>query len=1442
MITIFYLIALCSYASTLPHSRCFSGGQKMFELTSKFATSELCLKDDVSQVKINTEYKKNESGIYAVMTSYRKWIVTDWHECRPKKTQSGSITIIEIDRMMQVTSATYTCDKDCTINIDKENAQVILHTDGINNFEISGTTVIKAWFKSTATVPLQQTCEHIKIICGKKSIQFHSCFRHHMSCIRYLRTSMVPGAISIAICQNLELLIMTTITLIIFSILILLAKTYFCYILLPIFMPIAYIYGFIYDKSCKKCKSCGLASHPFTKCGEHCVCGGRFETSERMKLHRESGLCTGYKSIRTARVLCKAKGSALTLSIILSILLLGFLTPVQGRPIEDTFTINELPDIFNNLNEKIISNRNHVIVSLFTDLLLISFISLSVLLINRFVHSIANIYAIYCNECDMYHLKKDLKYFGDFTNKCGKCTCGMNEEYNGVIIHKRSEKCLVKFKIHAFKHILCMLIVLLLVKDVIIVAESKKISDCIKTHELEKACTGPMMEIEDCTLDAKEKKYEEIYNQLKTNKTVNILDKSLITSLQGSLAYDLSKLHAATDYHMMLTIEIAFLLKHCDFYNSFDNSFSQSQIQWQAMAKKLDISYCREKSSEMVCKCVKGGDCTGLATRDTEINSHYNSKGEERKSDFIKVLSVLKYAFPGTGYAYLANLTTNNKLEEVKNYIVEFQKKHPANDRFTALMHIITGLLKTSEQIKINMSTEIPRKGLDRVMPGFTDMLETNFDQDIKDDGLRCQEPRLFVCISPRSKMHSPNFYICKLTNKLYIIDTEGSPLMLMEGSPNIYCVGDRHCVVKYRKVTKAESEEYRHDNACKVKQYTDPVNEYSSRLTTCQVVANGKCYTDVEIKSTLCSTGKVYPTALKKTPKETPFPNEKCFDSDCKIGAYPFSDRASKNCTWEDSKIPIVRIKKTVTPNFQEYKDQIIKKMTQELSINQFHLTSNLPHFIPTTKYLDLKGVDTTDGVENSFVLFDIPAITGTSIAYNVRTKNGLDIFQMIIYVASSRVYSSYSHEYSTGPTISINNAHEELCNKPCPKDIPHSVGWATFSKERTSNWGCEEFGCLAIDTGCLYGSCQDIIRKELDVFSKIGSDTINIDICITIAHETYCHKLDSTTPIISEKFELQLKSMDITTLPRIVALKGHKLYTGQINDLGSFGKFCGNVQLTRNTTLGQADVKFDYTCHAAQRKDIIIRKCFENNYESCKLLKEESDLFFEEETSQIQVSNNKLNLGTITVKALLGDFTYKVYTEKLDLDVEVSCVGCVGCTHGIICELIIKTTVETTCPIISPCPTYINRMIIKPEIEKYTIKMMCERNTVDNSIELKICNIKAVGHVTIIHDNSKIEMSTGEQSTYIHEVDLQCATWLCKFKDEGFNFIFNPLFSWLGSFKFPVIIVLCIILALGLFVYIFLPMILKLKETLRRNEYEYLQELKANKPSTYTRVKPFA
>nr|AAQ23641.1 glycoprotein precursor [Maguari virus] len=1187
------ILLLGSAASSPISTRCFHGGQLIAESKSATSISEFCLKDDVSMIKSEVTYIKNDTGIYGHNKVFRSWTIKDWKLCNPIPTAGGSINVIEVNSDLSLATRAYVCSRDCTITIDKEDAQIIFQTDKLNHFEVSGTTLSSGWFKTKASVTLDRTCEHIKVTCGKKSLQFHACFKHHMSCIRFFHHTILPGTMVSSMCQNIELIIIIGLTLVIFILMVILTKTYICYLLMPVFMPVAYIYGWAYNKSCKKCNCCGLAYHPFTNCGSHCVCGLKFEASDRMRLHRESGLCQGYKSLRIARMLCKSKGSSLVISGLLSMLLLSFITPIEGTltnyPNEKQYTLEEIADVVEGIiTEQHLKEYVVFYTSLFGGLILLLTLILSIT-INKVTDLLASTNVIYCEECSMYHSKKGIKYNGDFTNKCGFCTCSEQEDVEGVIIHKVSRKCTYKYQLKWVRVIMIILALLLTIQNTVLIVAAEV------QQVLSRSQTG------------------------------------------------------------------------------------------------------RQES--------------------------------------------LSSATPGTATKECSNA---------------------------------------------------------------------------KDIG--CISPRFGIPIGNLTACgDSPNYKVYKTPEKIYKSNNRGE----------VWCSDDVHCLTDFEPAEEEVVNRIK-QMTCFLTDVTTKTDVFSVAISTCKMVDKGVCtVNDAKWNILKCNSGLYYFTDHRDGKDTGNDFGEYCISHSCNTERFPINPDVLKDCIWEYHSRKSKYISTVSLESLDEFRRAMSDKLSHTLMIYNFKPTANLPHIKPTYKFITANGIENSDGIDSAYILSSIPALGGMSVGYNIQTKDNFPLLDIIVFIKSAIIKTTYNHIYDTGPTIGINTQHDEHCTGPCPTLILHKENWLTFSQERTSRWGCEEFGCLAINTGCVFGSCQDIIHPEAKVYRKAIEEEVVLTVCITFPGNTYCTEINAIEPKITDEIELQFKTVDTKTLPNLLMVQNHKLYSGQIDDLGSFSQGCGNVQKTNQSVIGAGTAKFDYVCHGASRKDVIVRRCYNNNYESCKLLKEETSLIFADNHETLEVANTKHLIGELQFKIMLGDIRYKSFAESPELEVDAKCVGCPSCFESYSCNFQIVTNIDTVCSVDGPCTLFHNRLIISATKQSYGFKMSCPRKP-EPTEEFQICNRKYNVLFTTIDKNDKIEINTGDQTSYIYEKDNRCKTWLCRVRDEGISVIFEPLKAFFGSYFSIIFYVVVGIIVLFLTIYIFLPMFFKLRDILKRNEYLYLQELK--------------
>ncbi|APA29014.1 polyprotein [California encephalitis virus] len=1438
---IFMLILFAVAAASPVYQRCFQDGAIVKQNPSKEAVTEVCLKDDVSMIKTEARYTKNSTGVFSNNVAIRKWLVSDWHDCRPRKVVGGHINVIEVGDDLTLHTESYVCSADCTIGVDKETAQVRLQTDTTNHFEIAGTTVKSGWFKSTTYISLDQTCEHLKVSCGPKSIQFHACFNQHMSCVRFLHRTILPGSIANSICQNVEIIILVTLALLIFILLSIISKTYICYLLMPIFIPIAYIYGLIYNKSCKKCKLCGLVYHPFTECGTHCVCGARYDTSDRMKLHRASGLCPGYKSLRAARVMCKSKGPASILSIITAVLILTFVTPINAMMVgesKETFELEELPDdmleMANNLNTYyMLCVANYAVTwSLLIVALIIG------LLFKKYQHRFLDIYAMYCEECDMYHDRSGIKWNGDFTNKCGHCTCGQYEDASGLLVHRKTYNCLIQYKSKWIMNFLVTYVILVLLKDSVVIVQAKGVdfSECIEAEKVRWNCTGPFVNLGNCEKKQKKEPYSNIAAQLKGLGAISILDVPIIASIPEDIAGALRYIEDQRSYHSQLTVEYAMLTRYCDYYTQFSDNSGYSQTTWRVYLRSHDFEACVLYPNQHFCRCVKHGDKCSSSNWDfaSEMKNYYSGKQSKFDKDLNLALTSLHHAFRGTSSSYIAGLLSSKANDELVQYTSKIREKFPGNALLKAVIDYIAymkGLTEMSNFKKDEFWDELVYVPDPTKPPKLSRSSGTVYDFKSATSNLgekNCKDVKGVVCLSPRSGVTYDSIIACGEGSSPNIYRIPKTGVYQSNSEPSNYCVSDSHCLEDFEVINQEELDAIKKSRCWEVDYlYANP-SKQSDGIRSCRMRDAGHCNVTTNRWPIIqCDDNKYYYSELQRDYDKEQDIGHFCLSPRCTTVRFPIHPKHVSNCDWQVSHSTVDKVDVHNLEDIEQYRKAITQKLQNSLSIFKYARTKNLPHIKPIYKYITIEGTETAEGIESAYIESEIPALAGTSIGFKINTKEGKHLLDVIAYVKQASYSSLYNKMYVTGPTVGINTKHDELCTGPCPVNVPHSDGWLTFARERTSSWGCEEFGCLAISDGCVFGSCQDLIKEELAVYRKETEEATNVELCLTFSDKTYCTELNPITPIITNLFEVQFKTVETYSLPRVVAVQNHEIRIGQINDLGIYSKGCGNVQKVNNTIYGNGVPKFDYLCHLASRKEVIVRKCFDNDFQACKFLQSPPSYRLEEDDGSITVIDYKKILGTIKMKAILGDVKYKTFAENIDITAEGVCTGCVNCFENIHCELTIHTTIEASCPVTSPCTLFHDRILITPDEHKYAMKVICtEKQT--GTLPFKICNSKVDATLTLVEAKPILELASVDQTAYIREKDERCKTWMCRVRDEGIQVILEPFKNLFGSYIGIFYTSILIVITIFIIIYVILPICFKLKDTLQKHEDAYKREMK--------------
>nr|WIM48920.1 polyprotein [Oriboca virus] len=1418
------VVMLLSAVSAIPlNSRCFEGGVIVEEKTMTHGIAELCIKDDISMLKTTSLQIQNTTKFSNRIM--RKMLIQNYQDCNPVETANGPIMIFQPNKELILTPKTYACRMDCSISLDKEEATIILHSDKLNHYEVMGTTTATRWFQGSTSYSLEHTCEHVQVTCGSKTLNFHACFKYHMACIRLLNKSYMPAFVIQSVCRNKEIILMTCLILIIFGLLYILTLSYICYILLPLFIPIAYLYGWIYNRSCKKCQYCGLAFHPFSKCGKNCVCGSMFENSERMKMHRTAGLCKGYKSLRAARILCKSKGSAFVLAVLLATLLLSFIQPLEAVKLNYNGTAIELPELSREL-DLIFQNMETKTIILIVQISFLVATLLSLFIMYFFSKKIEDIlisrYLYYCKECEMTHPKSGLKYYfnGEFTNMCNSCMCGcvydqaeLNSQdgYMVPMTHRLTIGCYAPARYYTLRKMTNLSYNLVLFLLVVFISLSIAAADtCSKDNYYkvsEPVSCSVWIKSSEC---GQSSTLEALIARVKLPQA----DKDQIKSIKTSFLELMIRSQESTSPIGSYVMEDLAITLYCKDIVKMNQENGDYNHQMRVMFTGKELEICLNGKIAKACNCIVGKQSCDYSNLD-EVTAFYGSHKEMFKTDTARMIQALAKVFPGI---LAKELLLASRASNYSRVVVILKLLEPKLVNAKSIIAVVKILEKALSDSTIS-AIKIPESSVKEVKPFDSEWGKSSIFDNIQTstDRKTCTNAKLYKCFYPVS-LKFTFFVKCEEENKFY---TSGEYLVATHYStPTSFCVGDPYCELDFKGISadrKEELQTYR----CIQETLNQHENDNSRPINKCKVVSTQSCTVGNTANRSVaeCDNGYFYEYVgeIHQSPKDNV--GIYCFEKGCKQNRFPHHLDNVKGCTSHNIAMISRKLKEINYSNLEQLKHSMQEAIKTDLVEHNYIPTKNLPKITPSFKALSIHGVETEQGIESSYIETNLLVRTGVSSGLHLTTKTGEPLFDLILFVKTAHYEATYEEIYKTGPTVGINMQHNEKCTGGCPQNMS-KIGWLSFSKEHTSQWGCEEFGCLAVNEGCVYGHCKDLIKPDITVIRKAQEEEPVIKICFTLPQESLCQNINSFTPIVTEKFEVQFLSNEAGKIPKLLAYKSHKIFSGMINDLGTFSKMCGSVQQTPRGVLGAGIPRFDYLCHAARRKDITISRCFDNFYESCSLLETRDDIVYDSSTNKVSLLNK--NMGELRVKIKLGDINYKLFERTPSFDLKGSCVGCINCIRGVDCELEIIASGESVCMLTSNCVFYHNNLRIDPNIQKYGLKAKCTQE----HIWIELCGNKIEVQISITKTSETIEVGNSDQTYFVKEHDIRCGTWLCKVSEQGISSIFAPFFAVFGTYgRIAFYSVLGVLLA-ALIIYLSLPIIGKIRDTLKKNEYEYLKE----------------
>ncbi|QCI62739.1 Glycoprotein precursor [Chilibre virus] len=1403
---------------------CFQGGRLSKKKENVRMGARQCIRDDVSMIKlIYTKTGNDTKGPLYEMQIYRKDTVKNWYTCNPKPVEDGPLQMLEIDDKLNMHFSHYACTKHCHIKIDKEYARIELTSSGLNYYEMLGTLNQKNWLMSKVHIDLSHTCENLIITCGLNTVQFHACFKQHMECNRFFKDTWLPSIIVGGFCSNIEFFLFFSFLFVCFSLLWLMAKTILCYFLIPIYLPIVYIYSKIYVRFFKICKSCGIAIHPLQPCGVECICGMIFESTEKLKRHRDSQLgCKGYKTGIAARRACRSGVSNFGLALFLTVFLFLFLTPTiavqipisDGRVLDAEDIGESLVALFETV-DKIES------IQLYTQLIciILSFLTVIIIITKYCCEKITKTNIRKCRICKMLHSAKGL---------CtSRCICGFIKKDDNpdiylqdlkTIVHTPSSKCFLKLFRKRSISMDCVIIFSLTMLLTILCA-STAAEQCDSNLSKEKKYVCKCLQNQDQDVLALARDCLALSNSIDCGDAPAVID-----ALKEATDWDPAKEHILelTKYerHQLVemqgqanttawfyTLEVLSAIVDCPTEVQKTSYLAELEINLKIGAVwPCDVTQKAAYSKQ--CDCMKGLGC-----EENNIQGAYQGKPEKFEKDLRYLIDSCYRLIPG-GFQKIVFAAFKMKDESLLKYILDKLKEGVLQRSKSALGYI--AVLSKSFSKDLVTSTEIPAFYARMVRPGNvsvnihvpeTEMQKLKHEEAIKICP-KTSDWYTIVCIgiTPRDNMH---LLVCK--SKANRISTGD----LYEVSGNL-CYKDQTCDIEMSPFRDSDMPRIKKLTCSKMPRDKSTATYINSKemAKLCIFKSQGSCdvysgENKVSRSVVQCGQDIIHADVNHLYQKPDSDHGTYCFDAKCDSSRAFINKFRIQNCeTYQDLLMPQKDVLVKNYKNLDEYLEGIKDDLMHGLKVDKYLPTSGLPKHVPVYKHITVQGAETSEGITSSYIKFSMAAMTGSSAGFHITAPNGQQLFDVVVYIVNSEIDALYDFAYITGPTRTFRSHHDEHCTSSCPKKINGMPNEALpFFKERTSNWGCEEWGCLAINTGCLFGWCQDVIANEAKVYQKSTESNVKVKLCISLPTDTFCQDINGAEPVIGETVSAQLTTVQVEHFRTPILVRDGIVYYGQINNRGVFSPICGSVQKIRKRTFGVGVPQVDYTCHAAQRKDIIIRKCFQNSYKACSMLKQYDVLIGKRTNETITIRRNNLNLGNLEVKILLGDINFKQFATDVEIHFKAKCVGCIDCIDGISCNIEIHHDKDLSCPIRSEdCELFYDNLLILVSKNGYDIKLKCQKKI--EAIDLTICKTSQKVPLEIVQHKDKIEIDNNDSPTYIREEDLRCGTWLCKVYNEGLGGFTGLLKLIAGDYYYWAIGIIVAIVAFVVLVYLIMPL----------------------------------
>nr|QNT38382.1 glycoprotein precursor [Soybean vein necrosis virus] len=427
---------------------------------------------------------------------------------------------------------------------------------------------------------------------------------------------------------------------------------------------------------------------------------------------------------------------------------------------------------------------------------------------------------------------------------------------------------------------------------------------------------------------------------------------------------------------------------------------------------------------------------------------------------------------------------------------------------------------------------------------------------------------------------------------------------------------------------------------------------------------------------------------------------------------------------------------------------------------------------------------------------LISMDAIQSTGYVYSMNDAKMAPPQELVVFVKEAGVTYTMKTLYYTAPISATHTHVYSTCTgncETCRKEHPIS-GYQDYCIAPTSNWGCEELGCLAIGEGATCGYCRNVydLSKKYSV-RQILTSHVTVKVCFKGFAGTGCQTITDSVPFQNSYYQLSidadLHNDDLTAGSRVAVDPNGMLFKGNIANLKDSSLAFGHPQLNELGVLmfAKANLElsdFTWSCAVIGNKKVDVKKCGYDTFHQYIGLEPISDYFADEIDDGTMFVKKDFKIGKINLIVDLPSELFQTIAKKPKVAMVASaCRGCLSCSSGINCDLEFTSDSIFSCRISwEHCTSEPEQIAMKKGTNVFKLNMFCSKDPTLTKIILVPSDDESMA---LEFETKNVEISDPEtiidhnDDAFNEEVEYDSDT---SFKSV-WDYIKSP-FNWVASF----------------------------------------------------------